>query len=448
MHSSLSILLVDDDAGVRSAARRQLERLGHRVADSSSTSEALDLVRRGRFDLVICDVVMPGLDGHEFLRAAREGGLQIPFIMMSGEAERQDIIAALRGGVADFLLKPFSRVDLKAAIDRALGRTSTGPLSPLPERATPSPPAERTPTLVDGPPEPGGDERPDQEDLRRRRQILHRVRLGGIALPVPGRLLKRVVDLSEQHAPDPEEVFRLLESDATLGRTVMQIALSPLFRGRRPPASVREAATRIGALRALTGAASVATRANYWFDKPGLARVGSGMWLSHYLTASIAELVADELGHPRPDRLQTKALFMSIGELVTLRLAVELWPDEVAGERLSESMARLIDDLQAEVGVRVLKDWQLPAPYVEMARLYAEESLPPDLPPVLRDDLHLVRVARHSAYGLLTPVPHGRRPPFGEPEQALADSLGRSRLDELARLAVARARQVFDQRPH
>lgn len=119
------ILVVDDDATLRMALTRYLEKRGYVVRDVESGVSALDAFEKDPPDLVVSDVVMPEMDGFEFcrrLRASRLGQL-VPFIFLSSRGELEDRVQGHSIGADDYLIKPFEPKELLAKIEAQLERT-------------------------------------------------------------------------------------------------------------------------------------------------------------------------------------------------------------------------------------------------------------------------------------------------------------------------------------
>jgi two-component system cell cycle sensor histidine kinase/response regulator CckA len=115
----VSVLLVEDQDAVRKFARLALLGQGHEVADAESGEAALELVSAGtRFDVLVTDVSMPGIDGHELAARIRASRPEVAVVLMSGYAPDADRIERLERAV--FLQKPFPPADLLAALNRAL----------------------------------------------------------------------------------------------------------------------------------------------------------------------------------------------------------------------------------------------------------------------------------------------------------------------------------------
>ena len=119
-----SILVVDDDQFFRQMVTDLLAQQGHRVVTAESGTAALAAFERGAFDLVLTDVVMPGMGGLELVAALREKAPQLELILVSQHEDVKTATTALRAGVADYLIKPVDGPDLVLAVDRALERAN------------------------------------------------------------------------------------------------------------------------------------------------------------------------------------------------------------------------------------------------------------------------------------------------------------------------------------
>jgi diguanylate cyclase (GGDEF)-like protein len=121
--SSLTILVVDDQPGVRVALVAQLDALGHRVLEAGDATWALEQFQRHQPDLVLLDVVMPGHDGYWLARQMRqaESGRWTPIIFLSARDQEQDLWKGIESGGDDYLVKPVSTVVLAAKL-RAMTR--------------------------------------------------------------------------------------------------------------------------------------------------------------------------------------------------------------------------------------------------------------------------------------------------------------------------------------
>ena len=116
-----TILLVDDEPDIQAVARLALEALGgYRVACCSSGREAIDQVAGIRPDIILLDVMMPGMDGPGTLRALREEArtASIPVIFMTAQVQPQEVVAYKALGVLDVISKPFDPMRLAVTVRR------------------------------------------------------------------------------------------------------------------------------------------------------------------------------------------------------------------------------------------------------------------------------------------------------------------------------------------
>lgn len=122
------ILVVDDEPKIVRLARDYLEKDGFRVITAADGHTALAAARREHPDLVVLDLMLPGMDGWEVCRALRrESG--VPIIMLTARAEEADQVAGLELGADDYITKPFSPRALLARV-RAVLRRTQGQLEP------------------------------------------------------------------------------------------------------------------------------------------------------------------------------------------------------------------------------------------------------------------------------------------------------------------------------
>ena len=120
------VLVIDDDPGVTGVLRRGLSYENFVVQTASSGGEGLAAAREHEPDLVILDVMMPGMDGHEVLRRLRAADDRLPVMMLTGKDAPADQVAGLEGGADDYVIKPFSFEVLLARVRALLRRREAG----------------------------------------------------------------------------------------------------------------------------------------------------------------------------------------------------------------------------------------------------------------------------------------------------------------------------------
>ena len=133
------ILLVDDEEAVCWALERALTKEGHRAAVAPSAEDAFALAARQRFDAVILDVRLPGMDGLSALGRLRELTDDAPVIVVTAFGNLSTAVKAVEGGAFDYLAKPFDLGQALDAVARALQRRAQPP-PPTDNGAAASPP--------------------------------------------------------------------------------------------------------------------------------------------------------------------------------------------------------------------------------------------------------------------------------------------------------------------
>ena len=124
--SGKTVLVVDDDENLRTLTVKLIGKRRHRVLVASSGVEALDICKKeGAPDLVVLDVVMPGMDGYETLSKMRELGLTgVPVVMLTARSGDDDLMAGYQAGVDYYLTKPFGPAALLNVVDFLIGDLS------------------------------------------------------------------------------------------------------------------------------------------------------------------------------------------------------------------------------------------------------------------------------------------------------------------------------------
>jgi two-component system chemotaxis response regulator CheY len=113
---ALGVLVVDDQPAFRSMIKKMLKDMRvNQVFEAATGREALRLIDSApdMIGMCLCDWNMPGMTGIELLRQVRSVGLDVPFLMISGRADKESVIAAKDAGVTAFIVKPFSSTQLE-----------------------------------------------------------------------------------------------------------------------------------------------------------------------------------------------------------------------------------------------------------------------------------------------------------------------------------------------
>ena len=126
-NKTASILIVDDDPGQRSLLTSFLKSQHFETVTADSGERALELLRGGKFDMMISDVRMPGLSGLETLKRARKEHATLPVLLVTAFTDVRDAVAAMRDGAVNYLAKPIDLDELLDSVRNALGILETAP---------------------------------------------------------------------------------------------------------------------------------------------------------------------------------------------------------------------------------------------------------------------------------------------------------------------------------
>ena len=118
----LDVLIVDDDENLIQILALKLVQKGIRVSNARDGKTALSQIQKNVPDLIVLDIMMPGLTGHEVLRRLKQDPayINVPVVMLTGRAQQQDVVGALHSGALDYIVKPFDPDQLVTRIEKIL----------------------------------------------------------------------------------------------------------------------------------------------------------------------------------------------------------------------------------------------------------------------------------------------------------------------------------------
>lgn len=118
-----SILIIEDDISILRGLKDNLEYEGYKVTTETNGKKGLALALEKRFDLILLDIMLPGLNGYEICRKVRHENPGLPIIMLTARGSEMDKVSGLDMGADDYITKPFSLPELLARIRTSLRRT-------------------------------------------------------------------------------------------------------------------------------------------------------------------------------------------------------------------------------------------------------------------------------------------------------------------------------------
>jgi two-component system cell cycle response regulator CpdR len=120
------ILIAEDEEGLRGFVRRALADVGHDVTVAADGAEALDLLGRGKFDLLLADIKMPVMDGIALALAAARDDPDLVILLMTGYADQRERAHGLDALIHDIITKPFTLAEIRLAVASALSAAPAG----------------------------------------------------------------------------------------------------------------------------------------------------------------------------------------------------------------------------------------------------------------------------------------------------------------------------------
>jgi two-component system alkaline phosphatase synthesis response regulator PhoP len=118
-----NVLVIEDNRDLAYGLRNNLEIEGYVVEVAEDGPSGLVRARTGNFDLIILDLMLPGIDGYRVLRALRDDGRQTPILILTARGEEADKVRGLRLGADDYVTKPFGVLELLARVEALMRRT-------------------------------------------------------------------------------------------------------------------------------------------------------------------------------------------------------------------------------------------------------------------------------------------------------------------------------------
>jgi two-component system, chemotaxis family, chemotaxis protein CheY len=125
MNADPRFLIVDDFSTMRRIIRNLLKEIGFGNAEEAEDGvAALNMLKASKFDFVVSDINMPNMNGFELLRSlkADDALKSIPFLMVTAEARKEDIVQAAQGGASGYIVKPFTKATLEEKVQKIITR--------------------------------------------------------------------------------------------------------------------------------------------------------------------------------------------------------------------------------------------------------------------------------------------------------------------------------------
>ncbi len=126
MSADMKFLIVDDFSTMRRIVRGLLKEMGYNNADEAEDGQvALNMLKSGRYDFVVSDINMPNMNGFDLLKNIRneESLKNLPVLMVTAEAKKEDIVLAAQNGASGYIVKPFTKATLEEKLTKIIQKT-------------------------------------------------------------------------------------------------------------------------------------------------------------------------------------------------------------------------------------------------------------------------------------------------------------------------------------
>jgi two-component system chemotaxis response regulator CheY len=126
MSTDMKFLIVDDFSTMRRIVRGLLKEMGYNKADEAEDGQvALNMLKSGHYDFVVSDINMPNMNGFDLLRniRAEESLKNLPVLMVTAEAKKEDIVLAAQNGASGYIVKPFTKATLEEKLSKIIQKT-------------------------------------------------------------------------------------------------------------------------------------------------------------------------------------------------------------------------------------------------------------------------------------------------------------------------------------
>ncbi len=349
-----TFLVVEADRRTAEELCAAVRELGFAAEWSQDAQDALQAIAAGGIAGVLLDVDDRRAGGQALIRHLHREGPGVHLVGVGEEPGGVDLIRMVRRGVVDFIVRPVRSTELSEVLDRLVERLER-------EEEAAAKAAAGTAAELDGVRGPVA-------------MLVDELNRGEVALPSLSTLGERVQELMSMPTCGVNEVLEVVSADPAVTSRVLQEANSPTYAGRGEARSAREACMRLGNDESLRLAREVILGDMFRMDGTPLEDIARDTWRNVLVTARGAKELSDLLAIGDPERTYTLGLLHNAGELVFLRLASQLKPDQRGPAATLRLLQAPMDELHETIGARVLETWRMPAELVQVAGAHHDPS--------------------------------------------------------------------------
>lgn len=337
MTDSKKILVAEDEAHIAKAVVTILKKAfpDFEIEHAKNGEDASVLLMMHNYRLVISDWNMPKKNGDELLKEVRgnEATAALPFILLTARGDRDSVVAALKEGANDYVVKPFKTPEFIAKIKKVLAATDSS--------------SDATKT---GESAEAGQEKSPVE------LIVEKFKKGEVTLPVLPGVVTKVNELFENDEVVVEELAKVIESEAAIAAKLINVANSPLVRGSSKCETVEQAITRLGLKETKNYVFTASNKGMFASNNKQLKEVVEDLWEHSLATAYCSKIMARKLKNKEAEKLFMLGLLHDIGKLLLVGIIDELSKVR-AGFDNKDAVHEIMGQLHADFGAALLKNW-------------------------------------------------------------------------------------------
>lgn len=334
------VLVIDDEEGLCLALQRDLSKLGAEVSYETNAGEGLRRVIAEKPEVLLVDLRMPEIDGHEVLRRLALENVNTAVIAVSGAADMADLVALFREGAVDFVKKPWTQAELHAAVNRAFEIQR-----------------KRAPLYVEVADEAPGTGAASSTEVFL--EVLTRIRKGRLRLPaVPSVITDLRAKLVSSNAR-MDDIVALVQRDQMLSTDVLRMATSALYGNLKGKPDLRTAITRVGFREMLNLVDTVMAARFFRIEDAAFRPIVVELWRMSLARAMCMRALAEAAGTRAAtltgERAYLAGLLADTGASFLVRVLVELPPARRPSS--VEACVAFVASHHEQIGESLLGSW-------------------------------------------------------------------------------------------
>ena len=329
------------------------------VSIAKNDIEAISLVTKNKYDVIVLDIVMPETDGYPVLKAVKknEASKATPVVVCSGLKDKQTVVNCIELEVADYIVKPFDPAKFLLHVERAISASKSVPgnLS-SPEKTEVAQPASTPANRKDA--------------LMLLAAKLENDELEFPAMPEVGF---KIVHIMQDDSASINKIAELIEKEPGISAKIIKAGNSSLFAGGKPAMTPRDAIVRIGVKQSMNYVLLITNSKMYDDESVGHKELRTKLWRHSVLVAIASRITGSMIGYSAVDSLFAFGLLHDIGKILLISVFSQL-PKDVCAENI-HTLTQTLQELHTQFGAKLLEKWKFPHEFVAMSKDHHEHPV-------------------------------------------------------------------------